>query len=368
MSPVPFLDLKRQYREIQGEIDDAIRSVILDTAFVGGARIAEFEESFADFVHAEHCVGVANGTDALEIALEVTCPDEGGEVVVPANSFIATSEAASRSGLQVVFADVDTRTYVLDPDDVRRRITPRTRAIVAVHLYGHPAPMDELGAIAADHGLVLIEDAAQAHGSELGARRIGSIGTVATFSFYPGKNLGAYGDAGAITTNDPDLARKMRMLANHGRLAKYDHAFEGRNSRLDGLQAAVLTVKLRHLEEWTERRRELAALYRSRLADVGDLVLPVEAPGARHVYHLFVVRTESRDALRRWLKERGVSTGVHYPVALPRLGAYSEHPQHHEGFRSVPMSDRLLSLPMGDSIRKDEVERVSALIIEFFSQ
>ncbi len=363
---VPFVDLVAQYEEISVEIDAAIRSVISTASFIGGEPVRRFEEAFADYVGVRHCIGLGNGTDAIEVVLEALGLPLGSEVIVPAASFIATSEAVTRSGLRVVFADVSEDCYALDPADVEDRITDRTVAILAVHLFGHPAPMGELGELASRRGLTLIEDAAQAHGAELGGRRVGSLTPAATFSFYPGKNLGAYGDGGAVTTGDAVLAGRVRMLANHGRTSKYAHEFEGRNTRLDTLQAAILSVKLRHLDEWNDRRRALARRYADGLAGVGDLVLPMERPDCKHVYHLYVVRTTQRDQLQAALNEQGISTGIHYPRALPRLSAYANHPQHGEPFFAVEMSQSVLSLPMGDSIDGDQADRVIEAIRAFF--
>ncbi|MGP1614215.1 MAG: DegT/DnrJ/EryC1/StrS family aminotransferase, partial [Pollutimonas bauzanensis] len=265
---IKFLDLYSQYKSIQPEIDDAIGKVIAASAYIGGEVVERFEQSFASYQQAAHCVSVGNGTDAIEIVLEAFGFLPGSEVIVPANTFIATSEAVTRSGYKVVFADVDPVTYTLDVEDARRRLTSRSAAIIAVHLYGHPCDMDALMALARESGLKVIEDCAQAHGAEYKGRRVGAIGDAGTFSFYPGKNLGAYGDGGAITSNDADLARQCRMIANHGRIDKYDHQFEGRNSRLDGLQAAILSVKLRHLDAWIDHRNRVAAAYLSELQDV----------------------------------------------------------------------------------------------------
>jgi dTDP-4-amino-4,6-dideoxygalactose transaminase len=340
--------------------------VVTTASFVGGGPLKAFEDEFAAYVGANHCIGVANGTDAIEIVLESLDLPKNGQVIVPAASFIASSEAVSRSGLEVVFADVSEDTHTLDPEDVAARITDRTVGIIAVHLFGHPAPMVALLRVAGEHDLAVIEDCAQAHGAEIGGRRIGALGTAGTFSFYPGKNLGAYGDGGAIATADAALARRVRMLANHGRESKHAHEFEGRNSRLDTLQAAILSAKLKHLDKWTERRRQLADRYRQGLADVGDLVLPSEREDCRHVYHLFVVRTQARDALQKALEKDGISTGIHYPDALPRLKAYRHHPQHAEAFVANRMAREVLSLPMGDSIRPEEVDRVIDSVRHFF--
>jgi dTDP-4-amino-4,6-dideoxygalactose transaminase len=364
---IKFLDLQAQYESIKAEIDAAIADVIEEAAFIGGKRITQFEEAFASFQEARHCVGVANGTDAIEIVLEALGLPPGSEVIAPANSFIASTEAITRSGHHVVFADVNERTYTLDPEDVRRRLTPKTAAILLVHLYGQPGDLSAFTALAATHRLHLIEDAAQAHGAEFDGRRVGTFGVASTFSFFPGKNLGAYGDAGAIVTNDEALARKCRMIANHGRIAKYDHEFEGRNSRLDGMQAAILSAKLRHLDCWIDRRRAVAARYRTKLADVPSLVLPYEDPRVRHAYHLFVVRSRQRDRLAAFLNERGIQTGIHYPIALTKLAAYA-----HMGLTNAPLlSNRLdgevLSLPIGEHLNDAQVDEVSDAIRAFAS-
>jgi dTDP-4-amino-4,6-dideoxygalactose transaminase len=363
---IKFLDLAAQYQSIKQDIDRAIATVIAESAFVGGRHLATFEAQFAQYAAAAHCVGVANGTDALEIAIEALDLPPGSEVIVPGNSFIASSEAVTRCGHRVVFADVDPGSYVLDPQSVRKLLTPRTKAIVAVHLYGHPCDMDPLMALAREHGLAVIEDCAQAHGAEYKGRRIGGIGDVACFSFYPGKNLGAYGDAGAITTPREDLARRCRMIANHGRIAKYDHEFEGRSSRLDGLQAAVLSAKLPHLEGWTRQRIAIADHYLQGLAGIGDLVLPVRQTWARQVYHLFVVRSDRRDALKTFLAEQGIETGIHYPIALPKLNAY-RYLGAPDGQAFCNRSDAtLLSLPIGEHLTIDQAKTVVSAVRAFF--
>ncbi|PLC52999.1 erythromycin biosynthesis sensory transduction protein eryC1 [Pollutimonas nitritireducens] len=365
---IKFLDLHSQYLHMQSEIDKAIAGVIRDSAFIGGEVVETFERRFAAYQQAEHCVGVGNGTDAIEIVLEAMNFPRGGEVIVPANTFIATSEAVTRSGCKVVFADVDPVTYTLDVADVHSRITSRTVAIIAVHLYGHPCDMDGLMALARESGLKLIEDCAQAHGAEYKGRRVGAIGHAGTFSFYPGKNLGAYGDGGAITTNDERLARQCRMIANHGRVDKYDHQFEGRNSRLDGLQAAILTVKLRYLDAWINRRNEVASFYTTQLDGIDGLTLPRVADGCRHAFHLFVVRTASREALAAFLKEGGIQTGVHYPIALPKLQAYrylGEPDQHMFANRN---DGHLLSLPIGEHLTEQELVEIADAVKTFCLQ
>lgn len=364
---IKFLDLAAQYQSIKPEIDAAIAKVIRDTAFIGGKYVKEFEQQFADYVGAKHCIGVANGTDALEIAIEAAQLPSDSEIIVPGNSFIASAEAITRCGHKVVFADVDHGSYTLTPETVRSKLTERTKAIIAVHLYGHPCDMDALLEICNERGLILIEDCAQAHGAEYKGRRIGTIGHLAAFSFYPGKNLGAYGDAGVITTQDEALATRARMVANHGRIAKYDHEFEGRNSRLDGLQAAILSAKLPHLESWTQRRIEIADYYLQHLAGIDGLILPLRQSWARQVYHLFVVRTTWRDGLKASLAERGIETGVHYPIALPKLNAYAYlgTPDSNAFYNQTDAT--LLSLPIGEHLSIEDAAAVVRGVREFFA-
>lgn len=362
---IKFLDLAAQYQSIKPEIDAAIANVIRDTAFIGGKYVKEFERQFADYVGAKHCIGVANGTDALEIAIEAAQLPPGSEIIVPGNSFIASAEAVTRCGHKVVFADVDHGSYTLTAETVRSKLTERTKAIIAVHLYGHPCDMDALLEICNERGLILIEDCAQAHGAEYKGRRIGAIGHLAAFSFYPGKNLGAYGDAGVITTQDEALSTRARKIANHGRIGKYDHEFEGRNSRLDGLQAAILSAKLPHLESWTQRRIEIADYYLQHLAGIDDLILPERKAWARQVYHLFVVRTTRRDELKAFLAERGIETGVHYPIALPKLNAYSYLGLPDAGAFYNQTDETLLSLPIGEHLSIENAAVVVDALKEF---
>lgn len=364
---IKFLDLYAQYLSIQPEIDRAIADVIKRSAFIGGEDISNFEAEFAAFQSAKHCIAMGNGTDAIEIAIEALALPPGSEIIVPANSFIASSEAVTRSGHRVLFADVDPVTYTLDPADVRKRITPRTKAMIVVHLYGHPAAMDELAAIAAEHGLRIIEDCAQAHGAEHRGRRVGALGDIGTFSFYPGKNLGAYGDGGAVVTNDDALALKCRMIANHGRIDKYNHRFEGRNSRLDGMQAAILRAKLPHLEGWVRRRNEIARTYAEELRGIPGLHLPGMAEGGRHAFHLFVVRTDRRDALANHLKAADIQTGVHYPIALPKLEAYAYLGQANAPFFANQADATLLSLPIGEHLTVEDARFVAGAVRAFFA-
>lgn len=354
---IELVDLKAQIDAMRGEIDDAIHQVLDTCAFIGGQQINQFEREFAQYIGAKHCIGVGNGTDALFISLKVLGIRPGDEVITVANSFIATSEAISATGAKVVFVDCDEDSYTIDVERVKAAITNRTKAIVPVHLYGQPAAMDHLNDLARKHGLFILEDAAQAHGAEFHGKRIGTLGDCASFSFYPGKNLGAIGDAGAILTYDDKLAERLRMFANHGRKSKYDHEFEGVNSRLDGLQAAVLRVKLKYLDECNERRREIAARYDAAFENA--CICPSERPGCRHVYHLYVVRVKQRDQVLNQLKERGVMAGVHYPISLPLLKAYQS--MGHAAADS-PVASRLqneiLSLPIHGHMSDEQVQYV----------
>lgn len=355
---VPFMDLKIQYQSIKSEIDDAIAEIIDNTAFIGGKALKEFEAAFSEFCQLDHCIGVGNGTDALYIALRGLGVGPGDEVITAANSFVASSEAIKMAGAQVVFVDCDPRSYCMDIAKLTTSITSKTKAIMPVHLYGQPANMPAIMELAARHALYVVEDAAQAHGAEIGGKRIGTWGDAACFSFYPGKNLGAYGDGGAIVTNDAELARKTRMIANHGRMSKYDHEIEGVNSRLDGLQAAILKVKLEHLEDWTEQRRRVVGSYRDHLADA-RLELPEEGNDSRHVYHLFVVRCKERDRVREYLADKGVSTGVHYPIGLPFLKAYEHLGHSNEDFPvTAAYQSQLLSLPLFPEMTEDQIAEV----------
>jgi dTDP-4-amino-4,6-dideoxygalactose transaminase len=355
---VPLIDLKAQYETIRKEIDLAIKSVILDSAFVGGKYLKKFEREFARFCRTKYCIGVGNGTDALYIALRSLGIGKGDEVITVANSFIATSEAITMTGAKVVFVDCDSETYTIDVEKVKSVIGPHTKAIIPVHLYGHPADMIALKKLAQEKGLYLIEDACQAHGAKINGKRVGSLGDLACFSFYPAKNLGAYGDGGAIVTNNKDLAIKCRKISDHGRLKKYEHEFEGINSRLDGIQSAILSVKLKYLEKWTEKRRFIAHLYNGLLKDSG-VITPREKNGVRHVYHLYVVRVKNRDAVQARLTKKGITTGIHYPTALPNLPAYRYLGDSSKDFPiATALSKEILSLPIYPELRKEKVEYV----------
>ncbi len=363
---IKFLDLTAQYHSIKQSIDAAIFDVIENAEFIGGEKVDDFEAAFAEYCESKYCVGVGNGTDALEIALEAASLPIGSEVIVPGNTFIACAEAVTRTNHRVRFADVDPNTYTITADTIEPHITGKTRAIIAVHLYGHPCDMDHIMELAQSYNLVVIEDCAQAHGSEYKGRRVGSIGHFGIFSFYPGKNLGAYGDAGAITVQNDDKASRLKKISNHGRGSKYNHEFEGRNSRLDGLQAAILSVKLQHIEKWTERRKEIAAEYINELSSVSGCILPVRKKWARHVYHLFVIRVENREALKSFLYDKGIQTGIHYPVSLPKLEAYHYLGQGAEDTFCNRIDSQLLSLPVGEHLSDKDVRQIIVSVKTYF--
>lgn len=367
VSSIPFVDLKAQYASIKADIDHAIAAVIKDTAFVGGPFVKSFEEAFASYCGVAHCVGVANGTDALFLALRTLGVGPGDEVITAANSFIATSEAIKMAGAQVVFVDINPGTYNLDVERIEEKITRKTKAIIPVHLYGQPADMHAIRELARKHRLYVIGDAAQAHGASYHGHPIAKLADITCYSFYPGKNLGAYGDAGALVTDNQEWAALARMWANHGRVKKYDHDFEGVNSRLDALQAAILSAKLRHLDSWTEARRRNAALYNVALKGLG-VATPQELADVRAVYHLYVIRVsaESRTTLHEFFSSAGIGVGIHYPIALPLLQAY-RHLGHTEADfpEAVKASREILSLPMFPELTEEQVGTVAARLQEF---
>jgi dTDP-4-amino-4,6-dideoxygalactose transaminase len=367
MSAIPFLDLKAQYISIKPGIDQAIQQVINDCSFVGGKHLKEFESKFSDFCGAKCCIGVANGTDALFIALKTLGIGMGDEVIAPANSFIATSEAVTMTGAHVVFADNDPNTYNIDVNLIESRISSRTKAIIPVHLYGQPANLESIRAICTKYNLKLVQDCAQAHGATFDGKPLAAFGDILCFSFYPGKNLGAYGDAGALVTNDEALAKKAFMFANHGRISKYDHEFEGMNSRMDGLQAAVLSVKLSRIQEWNRRRLEHALLYNELLKEVDEIITPEIRPNVVHVFHLYVIRTRKRNELKKFLWEQGIETGIHYPTALPFLKAYELLGHKPEDFPVAHQyQNEILSLPLYPEMTDEMIQHVVASIQSFF--
>jgi dTDP-4-amino-4,6-dideoxygalactose transaminase len=362
---IPFVDLHAQYLTIKPDIDAAIAAVIEQTAFIGGRFVQEFERAYASHYGVKHCIPVANGTDAIYIALRMLGVGQGDEVITTAHSWISTSETVSQAGARPVFVDVDDH-FTIDTDLIEAAITPRTRAIIPVHLYGHPANMTRIMEIAERHRLFVIEDCAQAHYAEWRGQRVGTFGSAATFSFYPGKNLGAYGDAGAIVTNDTELATKMRMYANHGALKKPHHKMEGINSRLDGLQAAILSAKLPHIGAWTQARQQVAGWYNELLADVPGVQLPKVHKDATHVYHLYVIKVEQRERLIAALAEQGIETGIHYPVALPALEAYrylADTQRPTPG--AIENAGKILSLPLFPELNREQVGHVSSTIARF---
>ncbi|MEW5938036.1 MAG: DegT/DnrJ/EryC1/StrS family aminotransferase [Chloroflexota bacterium] len=362
---IPLVDLQAQYRSIHPQIDEAIQRVLQSAHFILGEEVRRFEEAFANYVHASDCVGVASGTAALQLSLLACGVGPGDEVITTSHTFIATVEAIWHVGARPVFVDIDPLTYTLDPALAESAITPRTRAILPVHLYGQPADLAPLLDIANRRGLWLIEDAAQAHGAEYGGKRCGTIGHLACFSFYPGKNLGAYGDAGAVTGNDSSLLNKVRKLRDHGRKSKYEHDELGYGERLDSLQAAILGAKMPFLESWTEARREVAGGYRQLLSQT-RLSLPHEAPNRRHVYHLYVARSSRRDALLAHLQKNGVQAGVHYPTPVHQQPVYrklvypeTRLPETEKAAREV------LSLPIYPELESAQMEWIAQSIREF---
>ncbi len=361
---IPFVDLHRQYVSIRAEIDEAVARVIAGSEFIRGRSVDEFERQFAAAVGIRRCVSCANGTDALYIAMQALKLRPGDEVITTAHSWISTSETISQAGGKIVFADTDSRTFTIDPAGLESRITARTVGIIPVHLYGQPADMDPILSIAQKHGLWVIEDCAQAHLAEYKGRQVGTMGTIGTFSFYPGKNLGAMGDAGCLVTKDDRLADWSELYARHG--GKGEHVMEGINSRLDGLQAAILLVKLPHLEEWTRKRRAVAQQYDRALAGLDWLRTPEVASGRSHVYHLYVIRTRSRDALRRRLSDAGISTMLNYPKALPFYPAYADLGHVHSDFpNAYSDQNQILSLPIFPEMTGQEIDFVAKAIRSF---
>jgi dTDP-4-amino-4,6-dideoxygalactose transaminase len=362
---VPVVELKSQYTSLRPEVDVAIQQVLDASWYILGEQGRRLEEEFAAYLGMAHAVGVGNGTDAIQLALTALGVQPGDEVITTPTTAAPTAMAIRSAGAIPVFADIDERTVTLDPAAVARHITPRTRAVVPVHLYGHPVDMDPLLALAREHNLKVVEDCAQAHGTRYRGRLVGTMGDAAAFSFYPSKNLGAYGDAGAVVCHDPDLARKLRMLRNYGEEERYHHTIEGINSRLDEIQAAILRVKLPHLDAWNERRRAIAAQYNRGICHKG-VILPAEQPWGHHVYHLYVIRTAHRDALRQHLADHGVGTQIHYPIPLHLQKAFAYLGQ---GPGTCPVSEalapQLLTLPMYPELTDEQVAYVADCVNDF---
>lgn len=362
---VPFVDLTAQYRTIAAEINEATSRVIQEADFILGREVNLFEEEFASFCEARYAVGVDSGTSALELALRAFDIGAGDEVITAANSFIASALAISHAGATPVLVDIDAFTHTMDVAAIEKAITPRTKAVLPVHLYGHPAHMEPIRQLADKHGLVVIEDACQAHGARYKGKRAGSLGHAAAFSFYPGKNLGAYGDGGMVVTNDRGIAKRLAMLRNYGQKEKYQHLFRGYNRRLDTLQAAVLRVKLKYLEEWNAARRWNAVLYHKFLDGTG-VVLPGEAGGAESVWHLYVIRTENRDLLRDYLVSRGVSASIHYPIPIHLQPAYQDLRYKRGDFPvTEAYAQQILSLPMFAELTQGQIEFIAQVIRGF---
>jgi len=363
---VNFVDLKAQYQTIKPEIDKAIENVISNTAFILGKAVAEFEEQFAAYCGAKHCAGINSGTSALIMALKALDVGEGDEVITTTNTFIATAEAISFAGATPVLVDIEDGTYNMDPGKLEKAITGKTKAIIPVHLYGQPADMDPILEIAKKKSIPVIEDAAQAHGAQYKGKKTGGLATAACFSFYPGKNLGAYGEGGAVTTDDEGMAQKVRMLRDHGSPKKFYHEFIGNNCRLEGIQGAVLSVKLKHLDKWNDGRRKNADLYRKYLEGTG-VGLPEEMPYAKHVYHVFCVRVKERQKLIDFLKEKGIFTNIHYPIPIHLQKAY-QFLGYKKGDFPVTEGcmDEILSLPMFAELTEEEIKYTADCIREFY--
>ncbi len=360
---VPFVDLSVMHDPFRQEFEASISSLIETSRFIGGEAVEKFEAEFARYSDAKYAIGVANGTDALELALQAYGVGRGDEVITQANSFVATAAAIVRRGAKPVFVDIDPDTYTIDPNLIDAAITPHTKAIIPVHLYGQPADMDAINEIAKRRDLYVIEDSAQAHGAYYNGRRAGSLGHAACFSFYPGKNLGAFGDGGAVTSNDPEFIERITRLRDHGRTTKYSHAVVGTNSRLDAIQAAVLSIKLRELDRWNEQRAKAAERYASLLAG-GPVKAPVTRDGSSHVFHLYVIETDDRDNVQARLDEAGVSTGIHYPIPLHQQPALDNlcrvvGPLTH----TEASAARILSMPMFPGITDEQVRYAAEALI-----
>jgi len=364
---IPFVDLKAQYAAIKHEIEPAIRGVLETTQFILGSEVAAFEQEFAAYCQAEHGIGVNTGTSALHLSLLAAGVGPGDEVITVPFTFVATVAAIVYTGAKPVFVDIDPDTFTMDVAAIESAITPRTKAILPVHLYGQPADMDPILAIARKRGLVVIEDACQAHGAEYKGRRVGSLGDFGCFSFYPGKNLGAYGEGGMVTTNDAEYARKIRMLRDWGAERKYEHVVKGYNYRLEGIQGAVLRVKLRHLETWTEARRSAGALYDRLLAESG-VPTPRAAAYARHVYHIYAIRTRERTKWQEALHAQGIQTGIHYPIPIHLLPAYADLGYKAGQFpHSEQAAREVLSLPIFPELTREQCATVCQAVNDLAS-
>lgn len=364
---IPFVDLKRQYLSIKEEIDTAIFNVIDETAFIKGKYVERFEIAFAEKYGVKHCISTANGTDAIFIVLKMLGIDNGDEVITTAHSWISTSETISQAGAKPIFVDIDDY-YLIDTQKIEDKITSKTKAIIPVHLFGQACEMDKIAMIAKKHNLYIIEDCAQAHFAEYQGRKVGTFGIAATFSFYPGKNLGAYGDAGAIITNDDELSYKCRMYSNHGQIRKHNHLMEGINSRMDGLQAAVLNIKLKYIDEWNQKRLQIALTYSELLKKLPKIETPKIRENDSHIFHVYCCVTERRDELKLYLAENGIETNIHYPTMLPFLHAYKYLNHSSKDFpKAYSIQNKILSLPMFPELERAQISYISGVIEKFFN-
>jgi dTDP-4-amino-4,6-dideoxygalactose transaminase len=358
---IPLVDLKREYAEIGDEITSIIQRTLENGWFILGQQLNEFEREFSNYIGAKHGIGVNSGSDALFLALKALGIDENSEVITVSHTFVSTADSIVRCGAKPVFVDIEPETYCINPALIEDKITEKTKAILPVHLYGHPANMGYILEIAKEHGLSVVEDACQAHGAEYNGKKVGSIGDVGCFSFYPAKNIGAYGDGGFVTTNDSSLAERIKSLRNYGQSKKYHHDCVGVNSRLDELQAAVLRIKLSRLDMWNEKRRRIAKLY-AEVLDQTDIILPVERAYAKHVYHLFVTRLAKRDKCQRFLQKRGIQTQIHYRIPVHKQNAYKEFETAKDLSVTEVICNEILSLPLYPSLTDEEVAYVAGAL------
>jgi dTDP-4-amino-4,6-dideoxygalactose transaminase len=361
---IPFVDFRKEYETIREEMSAAITDVVENGWYILGEKLEKFEKEFSKYIGVRHGIGVNSATDALYLAVKVLGISESDEVITVSHTFQPTADAIVRNGAKPVFVDIDSDTYVMDASKIKEKITKRTKAIIPVHLYGHPVDMDQVLEIAKENDLRVIEDAAQAHGAEYKGRKVGGIGDVSCFSFYPTKNLGGYGDGGMLLTNNRELAEKFKAWRNYGQFKKYYHDFVGINSRLDEIQAAILSVKLRHLEKWNEMRRKNARFYND-LLENSNIVTPAEKEYARHVYHLYVIKHKKRDKLKQYLEEKGIQTLVHYPVPVHKQKAYEKYAHATRLPITEKICEEILSLPMHPFLKKEEIQTISSCIAKF---
>lgn len=365
---IPLVDLQIHHKNIKKEINEAFKKVLKSNSFILGNFVEEFEENFAKYCGAKYCIAVGNGTDALTIALKCIGIKPKDEVLVPANTFIATAEAVSLAGATPIFVDVNPDSFHIDLSKAEKKVTKKTKAIIPVHLFGQSVDMQRVTEFAKKYNLKIIQDCAQSHGAKFNGKYLVEYGDVCCYSFYPGKNLGALGDAGAIVTNNDELAKLCKMYRNHGRLNKYEHLFEGTNSRMDGIQGAILNVKLKYLDEWNSLRRKNAQIYNSLLQNISQISTPKELPLSDHVYHLYVIKTKERDQLMNFLNENQIATGIHYPIALPFLKAYQNYNFNPKDYQiAYKLQSEILSLPMYPELTESQIVYITKLIKKFFN-